>query len=241
MVKKTVRKRHSQGAKLSARNNRSEPATSNEPEFIAEQESPSKSKTWVEDKLVEENEEVSDAAGEEEEDEDTQIVQDILQENTTIDEQPRGVVYLSTVPPFMKPDKLRHLLSQVGDIGRIYLTPEDKSDYKKRKREGGNRKKKYVDGWVEFIDKRKAKKAADILNGTPIGGKKRHNYYRDDIWNLKYLHKFKWSMIKEEERYKKMSRKQKLDQLGSHVFLALSSRYHSVDEAVLRYSLGIDF
>jgi ESF2/ABP1 family protein len=33
-------------------------------------------------------------------------------------------VYISRVPPFMKPAKIRHLLSQHGEIGRIYLAPE---------------------------------------------------------------------------------------------------------------------
>ena len=36
----------------------------------------------------------------------------------------KGVVYLSRVPPFMKPVKLRHLLSQHGEVLRIYLAAE---------------------------------------------------------------------------------------------------------------------
>jgi len=36
----------------------------------------------------------------------------------------RGLVYLSRVPPFMKPSKLRHLLSQHGEVLRIYLAAE---------------------------------------------------------------------------------------------------------------------
>ena len=35
-----------------------------------------------------------------------------------------GVVYLSRVPPFMRPRKVRHLLSKYGSIGRVYLQPE---------------------------------------------------------------------------------------------------------------------
>jgi ESF2/ABP1 family protein len=35
-----------------------------------------------------------------------------------------GVVYMSRVPPAMKPQKVRHLLSQFGEIGRIYLAAE---------------------------------------------------------------------------------------------------------------------
>jgi ESF2/ABP1 family protein len=40
-------------------------------------------------------------------------------------EDRKGVVYLSRVPPYMRVEKLRHLMSQFGLIGRIYLTPED--------------------------------------------------------------------------------------------------------------------
>jgi ESF2/ABP1 family protein len=35
-----------------------------------------------------------------------------------------GVLYLSRVPPFMKPTVLRSLLTPYGAIGKIFLTPE---------------------------------------------------------------------------------------------------------------------
>lgn len=35
-----------------------------------------------------------------------------------------GVVYLSRIPPYMKPHKLRHLLSPYGTVGHIFLQPE---------------------------------------------------------------------------------------------------------------------
>lgn len=66
-----------------------------------------------------------------------------------------------------------------------------------RKRFGGNKKRNYTEGWVEFTDKRTAKKVALMLNNNPVGGKKR-SYYYDDLWNIKYLHKFKWSHITEK-------------------------------------------
>lgn len=37
---------------------------------------------------------------------------------------PPPQVYLSTVPPFMKPAKVKHLLSQYGVITRLYLVEE---------------------------------------------------------------------------------------------------------------------
>jgi hypothetical protein len=50
----------------------------------------------------------------------------------------RGIVYVSRIPPHMKPQKLRHLLSQYGEIGRVYCTPEDRAARSNRKKKGGN-------------------------------------------------------------------------------------------------------
>ncbi|KAI1135080.1 Pre-rRNA-processing protein ESF2 [Hypoxylon sp. FL0543] len=108
-----------------------------------------------------------------------------------------GLVYLSRIPPFMKPAKLRSLLEPYGKINRIFLTPEDPQERSRRIRQGGNKKHMYTDGWVEFVDKKDAKKAVDLLNARTIGGKK-NTYYRDDIWNLLYLKGFKWHNLTEQ-------------------------------------------
>jgi ESF2/ABP1 family protein len=50
----------------------------------------------------------------------------------------RGIVYLSRLPPHMKPAKLRQLLSAHGEIGRVYCTPEDAGARAVRKQRGGN-------------------------------------------------------------------------------------------------------
>ena len=90
----------------------------------------------------------------------------------------KGVVYLSRVPPFMKPVKLRHLLEQHGEVLRIYLAAEgahpaqrlrsdsmarrkgarvltpvalacaDATARVRRKRSGGNSGKKFTEGCV---------------------------------------------------------------------------------------------
>ncbi|KAG4221060.1 Pre-rRNA-processing protein [Phytophthora cactorum] len=108
-----------------------------------------------------------------------------------------GLVYLSRVPPFMKPAKLRSLLEPYGKINRIFLTPEDPQERARRIRQGGNKKHMYTDGWVEFVRKEDAKKAVDLLNARTIGGKK-NTYYRDDIWSLLYLKGFKWHNLTEQ-------------------------------------------
>ncbi|KAI0854049.1 hypothetical protein F5Y00DRAFT_222183 [Daldinia vernicosa] len=108
-----------------------------------------------------------------------------------------GLIYISRVPPFMKPAKLRSLLEPYGKINRIFLTPEDPQERSRRIRQGGNKKHMYTDGWVEFVRKQDAKKAVDLLNARTIGGKK-NSYYRDDIWSMLYLKGFKWHNLTEQ-------------------------------------------
>ncbi|KAB5515081.1 hypothetical protein GE09DRAFT_1160881 [Coniochaeta sp. 2T2.1] len=108
-----------------------------------------------------------------------------------------GVVYLSRIPPFMKPAKLRSLLEPYGKINRIFLSPEDPTAHTRRVKAGGNKKRSFVDGWVEFVNKKDAKNVCELLNAQTIGGKK-GSYYRDDIWNLLYLKGFKWHNLTEQ-------------------------------------------
>ena len=108
-----------------------------------------------------------------------------------------GVVYLSRIPPFMKPAKLRSLLEPYGTINRIFLAPEDPTAHARRVRAGGNKKKSYTEGWVEFVKKKDAKAVCELLNARTIGGKK-GSYYHDDLWNLLYLKGFKWHNLTEQ-------------------------------------------
>lgn len=102
-----------------------------------------------------------------------------------------GVCYLSSIPPYMKPVKLRSVLSRFGKLDRVFLKPEDAAAYLKRVKYGGNKKKKYTEGWVEFVNKKDAKLCAQTMNGNILGGKK-SSYYHDDVINIKYLSGFKW-------------------------------------------------
>lgn len=38
-----------------------------------------------------------------------------------------GVIYISRIPPGMRPTKVRHLMSQYGEVGRVYLQQEGTS------------------------------------------------------------------------------------------------------------------
>ncbi|XVF13999.1 hypothetical protein REPUB_Repub09cG0018900 [Reevesia pubescens] len=105
----------------------------------------------------------------------------------------RGVCYLSRVPPHMDHVKLRH-------------QPQVKG---KRPRPSKVQEQEFSEGWVEFARKGIAKRVANMLNGEQIGGRKRSSFYYD-LWNIKYLSKFKWDDLTEEIAYKSAIREQKL-------------------------------
>lgn len=50
----------------------------------------------------------------------------------------RGVVYISRIPPHMKPAKLKQLLAQYAEVNRVYCSLEDPSLRRMRKQKGGN-------------------------------------------------------------------------------------------------------
>ena len=120
-----------------------------------------------------------------------------------------GVVYLSSVTPYMKPEKIKHLLGKFGIVQRMHLVEEDASVARRRALNGGNRKKKFVEGWIEFEDKRDAKRCAAMLNGQIVGGKK-SGFFHDIIWNIKYLKGFKWGDLTEKLTLEKRLRADRL-------------------------------
>ena len=65
-----------------------------------------------------------------------------------------GLVYLGWVPP---------------KINRIYLVPEDPDARKRRRKQGGSRGKLYTEGWLEFVKRKDAKRAALMLHNEPVG------------------------------------------------------------------------
>jgi ESF2/ABP1 family protein len=124
-------------------------------------------------------------------------------------ERHKGIVYVARVPPYMQPIKVRHLLQPYGTVTRLYLAPEDPIAYKKRVKKGGNKKTSFTEGWVEFADKADAKAVARLLNLQPIGNNK-SGFYASDLWNLRYLHGFRWHHLTEKIAYEAKIRAQKL-------------------------------
>ena len=116
-----------------------------------------------------------------------------------------GVLYMSRVPTGMKIIDIRKLLDDYG-IQRCYFVPFKK----KLQNVDGKRVQAYKEGWIEFEDKIYAKLAEYQLNGKPIGGNKKC-VYRDELWNLKYLHKFKWNDLVESMTMEKKIQEKELN------------------------------
>lgn len=109
----------------------------------------------------------------------------------------RGLVYIGRIPPKMSPKFIRSMLRQFGELDRIYLEPENEDKFNARKQRTKNNAGglRYVGGWVEFLDKRHAKKCALVLNNTPMSSTTGSRQFKDDLWCIKYFTKVKWEDI----------------------------------------------
>jgi ESF2/ABP1 family protein len=105
-----------------------------------------------------------------------------------------GLIYLGRIPPHMKSHKLRYILKQYGPLKRMYLRKEPLWRYKKRLEKGGRKGRLFVDGWAEFEKKIDAKECENQLNAKVTGLRGR---WANDIWNIRYLHGFKWVHLEE--------------------------------------------
>jgi ESF2/ABP1 family protein len=120
-----------------------------------------------------------------------------------------GILYISRIPPYLTPHALRSFLEPHAPKGlsRIFLTPEPASNRRLRISNNGNRKPSFTDGWVEFVSKKDAKIAAELLNTRTFGGR---GWWKDDVWNLRYLRGYKWSDLMEQIRAEEREREARL-------------------------------
>ncbi|XP_078269243.1 activator of basal transcription 1 [Rhinoraja longicauda] len=119
-----------------------------------------------------------------------------------------GVIYLGYLPPGLELCLMRKMMASFGEVGRIFLQPAvAKRARRKRKTRGLG--KNFIEGWVEYQNKAVAKRVARSLHNTPIGTKKRSRFH-DDLWNMKYLHRFKWIHLSERLAYEKLVKRQRL-------------------------------
>uniref|UniRef100_T1IYM0 Activator of basal transcription 1 n=1 Tax=Strigamia maritima TaxID=126957 RepID=T1IYM0_STRMM len=112
-----------------------------------------------------------------------------------------GIIYLSTIPPTMNVKTIRQFFSKFGQTGNIFLKPNPRTSKKSMYY--------FTEGWIEFKNKKIAKRVASSLHNTQVGGKRRHKYY-DSLWNIKYLHKFRWIHLNERLAHEKATHDQRM-------------------------------
>ncbi|KAJ5648108.1 hypothetical protein N7490_004480 [Penicillium lividum] len=116
--------------------------------------------------------------------------------------QKLGVVYLSSLPPYLKPMALKSILEKRGfPLTKVFLSKRV-NDTKQRK---SNKRQLYSEGWVE-LRKKDAKIMAESLNAQTVGGL---GYYRDDLWNMKYLSGFHWDDLTDQINRERAERESK--------------------------------
>ena len=103
----------------------------------------------------------------------------------------------------------KHLLSMYDTtVTRIFCQVDTRSVQQSRNKQKGP--KRYVEGWVEFSNKKIAKQIAASLHQQRISNIKRNRHY-DDYWCMKYLgSQFTWNCLTEKVAYEKRIREQKL-------------------------------
>lgn len=117
-------------------------------------------------------------------------------------ETARGVVYIARVPPAMTPAEMKRLLGRFAPVDRIYLAPSAGST---------RTKARFTEGWIEFLDRRQARRTADLLNGQPMGDRKGvRKTYSQDLWCLRFLPGFQWVHLSERSAYERTVRDQRL-------------------------------
>ncbi len=127
-----------------------------------------------------------------------------------------GIIYLSRVPPTMGPQEVRRLLAPFGALGRIYLAPAagQRADKRPPKAGAAGRRRlsrrRYDEGWVEFLRRRDARTAAAALNGAIVGGR-RSGRLHDELWSIRCLpSSFTWDALTAEARHERAVRQQRL-------------------------------
>eukprot|EP00088_Acartia_fossae_P059331 TRINITY_DN7026_c0_g1_i7.p1 TRINITY_DN7026_c0_g1~~TRINITY_DN7026_c0_g1_i7.p1 ORF type:complete len:346 (-),score=112.29 TRINITY_DN7026_c0_g1_i7:116-1153(-) len=109
-----------------------------------------------------------------------------------------GIIYLSSVPEGMNVSQTTSFFAQFGRVGRVFLQPDKKLGYRQ-----------FTEGWIEFLSKKVAKRVAEQINNTPVGGKRRHKSYYT-LWNIKYLPRFKWVHLTERLAYEQAVKQQRM-------------------------------
>lgn len=78
--------------------------------------------------------------------------------------------------------------------GIEYILLSSDGQVRKRKGRSGLSRCDFTEGWVEFRDKRVAKRVAASLHNTPMGTRKRQRFFHD-LWSIKVQSTFTFLLL----------------------------------------------
>lgn len=124
-----------------------------------------------------------------------------------------GIIYLSSVPEGMSVNAMVSYFAQFGQVGRTYLVPISHGGFQSQSKAAKNsvqRCTRFSEGWIEFMSKKIARRVAEQLNCTQVGGKNKRAKRYSTLWNIKYLPRFKWHHLSERLKYEMEAKKQQM-------------------------------
>lgn len=115
------------------------------------------------------------------------------EETPTIEEIPSkpGILYFKTVPRNMPLQIIKAQFRKFGQLGRAFFIPESRRSYEARHKGKSAGPLRFAEGWLEFDNRKEARKAVKLLHMTPVGGKK-NTAWENDRWNVEYLKSVDW-------------------------------------------------
>ncbi|KAL8436059.1 hypothetical protein Efla_002049 [Eimeria flavescens] len=152
------------------------------------------------------------------------------------DSRKRGVVYVAQLPLGWTRAQVIRYFERFGEVTRVFLNRKNSAGSSRR-----GRRFAFTDGWIEFRKKRHAKNVVALLDGQPVGGKKRSRNAQD-LLMLSYLKGFNFGSLYEEAMHVKRTRQDRLNaqmarvKKESQVYAELLEQKHSADQLKQRLS-----
>ena len=108
----------------------------------------------------------------------------------------RGVIYIARVPFGSTPRQIRKIFTEFGDVTQVHLEVARGDDGADKKIHG--QWTEFCECWVEFKEKKIAKRVARLLHDTQVPKKYvKNRKARNHVWNMKYLKGFGWHHLNE--------------------------------------------
>ena len=125
----------------------------------------------------------------------------------------KGILYFSCIPDGVTPTNIQvFLASEFGEVGRLYLTPQNDTSSFASRDHYSKHKKRYKDGYIEFMNKEDAIHAADQLNMKTCSFLGKRHKSSGQLWNVRFIPKLRWESILEKRESERISREQRLKQ-----------------------------